>query len=168
MRDKQQQIDHSYRTTYAIHPLILDLGCCGVSATSLGWPQTDAPRLIIARLDDLVLGSGYDLDPGQATVLIVAGRLTHALKPLVRSIYEQLAAASGRKTLERRSAQNTESARVIAYGTCAISGAVFETPRLGQICPVDIIVPGCPPHPDALWQALLHLRCGDEGNQGRG
>ncbi len=167
-RDKPQQLDRGCRTHHTIRPLILDLGCCGVSAVSLGWPRIDAPGSSVPSLDDLVLGSGYDLDPEQATVLIVAGRLTHALAPFVRATYEQLAASSGRKTTARRSARCTQSAWVIAYGTCAISGAVFDTPRLGQICPVDIVVPGCPPHLDALWQALLSVHYGSKGSKDSG
>jgi NADH-quinone oxidoreductase subunit B len=167
-RDKPQQLDRGCRTQHTVRPLILDLGCCGVSAASLGWPRIGAPGSMVPSLDGLVLGSGYDLDPEQATVLIVAGRLTHALAPLVRTIYEQLAASSGRKPTGMRSARCTKSAWVIAYGTCAISGAVFDTPRIGQICPVDIAVPGCPPHPDALWQALLNVRYGSEGSQDSG
>jgi NADH-quinone oxidoreductase subunit B len=163
-----QHLDLRCRTHHAIRPLILDFGCCGVSAANLGWPRTDAPSPSVPTLEHLVLGSSYDLDPERATVLIVAGRLTHALAPLVRTIYEQLAASSGQKTTARRSAKRTLSAWVIAYGTCAISGAVFDTPRLGQICPVDLIVPGCPPHPDALWQALLSIRCGRERSEHSG
>jgi NADH-quinone oxidoreductase subunit B len=167
-RDKPQQLDRGCHTHHPIRPLILDLGCCGVAAASLGWPRIDASGSSIPSLDDLVLGSGYDLGPEQATVLIVAGRLTHALAPLVRATYAQLAASSKQKTKGRRSARCTQSAWVIAYGTCAISGAVFDTPPLGEICPVDITVPGCPPHPDALWQALLSVRYGSEGSQGSG
>jgi NADH-quinone oxidoreductase subunit B len=137
-----------------------------VSAVSLGWPSIDAPGSSALGLDSLVLGADHDLDPKQATVLIVAGRLTRALAPLVRATYEQLATSAGQGTMERGSASCTKSAWVIAYGTCAISGAVFATPRLGQICPVDIVVPGCPPHPDALWQALLNVRYGSMGSKG--
>ena len=96
--DKPQHLDHSFRAHHAIRPLILDFGCCGVSATDLGWPRIDAPNLTIPSLEHLILGSGYDLDPEQATLLIVAGRLTHALVPLVRTIYEQLASSSGTPT----------------------------------------------------------------------
>ena len=163
-----QQLDRSCHTHPTIRPLILDLGCCGVSAASLGWPRTGAPSLSIPGLEDLVLSSGYDLDPEQARVLIVAGRLTRAIAPLVRAMYEQMGASSRRKATGRRSDKDTKSAWVIAYGTCAISGAVFGTPPLRHICPVDIVVPGCPPHPDALRQALLSVRHGGEGSESSG
>jgi NADH-quinone oxidoreductase subunit B len=165
LRDKRVKLlqqDHGRHTHHPIRPLVLDFGCCGVSAAGLGWPRIDAPGSSVPGLGDLFLGSGYDLEPEQATVLIVAGRLTRALAPLVRTTYEQMAASCRRNAAGRHAARYTQSAWVIAYGTCALSGAVFDTPPLEQICPVDIAVPGCPPHLDALWQALLGVFCGSE------
>ena len=116
----------------AIRPLILGLGCCGVSALQIGAPGYGLPGFD---------GSAYDLDPEQTNVLIVAGRVSFMFDPFLRTLYEQLAVPKW----------------VIAYGTCAISGAVFDTLSVDQIIPVDVAIPGCPPHTGALRDALARL-----------
>jgi NADH:ubiquinone oxidoreductase subunit B-like Fe-S oxidoreductase len=116
----------------ATRPLILDLGCCGVSALHIGAAGYDLPGFD---------GAAYDLEPYQANALIVAGRVPGALVPFIHAVYEQLAAPRW----------------VIAYGVCAISGAVLDTQSVAQILPVDLSVPGCPPHTRALWHALSRL-----------
>lgn len=80
-------------------------------------------------------------EPGQANLLIVAGRLSTACRPFLSELYEQLASPKW----------------VIAYGTCATSGAVFDTLAVEQVVPVDIWIAGCPPHPDTLRDALTGL-----------
>ena len=120
------------RIDAGIRPLILDLGCCGTSAWQIG-----APGHGLAGSD----GNGYDLDPEQANVLIVAGRVPPPSVPLLRSMYDRLAAPRW----------------VIAYGVCAISGAVFATSAVAQIIPVDFAIGGCPPHTDTLRRVLAHL-----------
>jgi NADH-quinone oxidoreductase subunit B len=116
----------------AIRPLILDLGCCGASALQIGAPGYGLPGFD---------GRAYDLRPEQANVLIVAGRVSPALEPFLRALHGRLAAPRW----------------LIAYGTCAISGAVFDTLSLEQILPVDVALPGCPPHTDALRDVLARL-----------
>jgi NADH-quinone oxidoreductase subunit B len=120
------------RITAAVRPLILDLGCCGISALQIGAPGYGLPGFE---------GQAYDLEPEQATVLIVAGRVSFASASLVRAIYDRLASPRW----------------VIAYGTCALSGAVFDTIGVEQIAPIDIQVAGCPPHTDVLRELLAHL-----------
>lgn len=120
------------RPSAAIRPLILDLGCCGTAALQLGAPGYDWPGL-----DSLDL----DLDPDQAAVLIVAGRVSSILVPRLKLIYARLIPPKW----------------VIACGTCAISGAVFDTIKTEEVIPVDRCVPGCPPHPLALRDALMRL-----------
>ena len=80
-------------------------------------------------------------DPPQANVLIVAGRIAPQTTPLVQTLYQQLSPPRW----------------VIAYGVCAISGAVFDTLELEQIIPVDYWIPGCPPHTDELHSCLANL-----------
>jgi len=113
-------------------PLILDLGCCGIVALQL------AQDAALCGYE----GSGYDLVPQEANALIVAGRVTHRFAPLVQRLYGQLASPQW----------------VIAVGTCALTGAVFDTLPLTELIPVDISVPGCPPLPDAIRLAVSSLR----------
>jgi NADH-quinone oxidoreductase subunit B len=123
------------QTTYArlwIRPLIVDLGCCGVSALAIG-----APRYDVLGLN----GSAYDLSPEQANVSVVAGRVSPTFAPALRALHSRIAMPRW----------------VIAYGTCAVSGAVFDTLATDQIIPVDILMGGCPPLPDTLSRALAHI-----------
>ena len=109
-------------------PLILDLGCCSLSAVQASvWE----PKLPITSINT----------PHQANLLIVAGRLLTTYCPILDKVYEQLAKPKW----------------VIAYGTCASSGAVFDTLPVEQIIPVDLFVAGCPPHPATLGDALATL-----------
>ena len=109
-----------------IRPLILDLGCCGLSALQANAWQDDLPPVG---------------EPGQANLLIVAGRLSPALSPFLNVLYQQLARPKW----------------VIAYGTCAASGALFDTIPADHVIPVNICIAGCPPHPDTLRDALTTL-----------
>jgi NADH-quinone oxidoreductase subunit B len=115
-----------------VRPLILDLGCCGTSAIHIGAPGYGLPGAD---------GSGYDLGPEQANVLIVAGRLSRELAPTLEALHQEMAAPKW----------------VISYGLCAISGSLFGTLATSEMIPVDLAVPGCPPHPQMLAQALASL-----------
>lgn len=98
------------------------------------------------------LASGYDMarfgaerpsfSPRQADVLIEAGTITLKMVPILERIYEQMAAPKW----------------VIAMGACACSGGVFRTystlQGIDKVIPVDVYIPGCPPRPEALLQAL--------------
>lgn len=110
-----------------LSPCILDLGCCGLTALQLG-----APGHVLA---------GFRPPDGRFNVLIVSGRITPPLVPWLAALYRRLGAPRW----------------VIAFGTCAVSGAVWDTPETRQIIPVDIEIPGCPPSVQALEQALSRL-----------
>ena len=117
------------RIPFWIRPLIVDLGCCGVFAQQVGAPGYGLPGFS---------GENYDLAPDQANVLIVAGRIVPAFAPTLRELYSRLQAPR----------------RVIAFGTCAVSGAVFGTIPTEQLIPVDVAIVDCPPLPEALVAAL--------------
>ncbi len=82
-----------------------------------------------------------ELTPSEANTMIVAGRVTAAFAPVLREFYARLAAPRW----------------VIAVGTCALSGEVFDTVPTARVIPVDVALPGCPPSLDELCAALAGL-----------
>ncbi|HEY2385839.1 MAG TPA: NADH-quinone oxidoreductase subunit NuoB [Candidatus Binatia bacterium] len=103
-----------------------------------------------------VSGSRFDLDrfglslprftPRQADLLMVVGTITHRQAPILLRVYEQMA----------------EPKWVMSFGACTSSGGPYNNYAVVQgidtIIPVDIYVPGCPPHPEAVIDALLKLQ----------
>lgn len=101
-------------------------------------------------------GAHYDMDrfgaavprfsPRQADVLWVVGTITHKNAPILRRIYEQM----------------TEPKWVIAFGVCASSGGFYDNyatvPGIDHIIPVDVYIPGCPPRPEAVMDAIMMLQ----------
>ncbi len=102
---------------------------------------TGTPRFDIARIGmEVFRGS-----PRQADLMIVAGRVSNKMAPIVRQVYDQM----------------PEPRWVLAMGVCASSGGMFNNyaivPGVDHIVPVDIYLPGCPPRPEMLINALLEL-----------
>ena len=91
--------------------------------------------------------------PRQADLLIVSGRVATKMAPVIQQIYQQM----------------PEPKWVIAMGACASSGGIFDNYAIiqgvDQLVPVDVYVPGCPPTPDAVLDAVLKLK--DSIAQGR-
>ncbi len=121
----------------SLWPLTFGLACCAIEMMgSVG-----------ARFDLARFGSeAFRATPRQADVMIIAGRLSKKMAPVLRQIYDQM----------------PEPKWVISMGACASSGGVYNNYAIvqgaDQVVPVDIYVPGCPPSPDALIYAFLKLQ----------
>jgi NADH-quinone oxidoreductase subunit B len=87
----------------------------------------------------------FSASPRQADLMIVAGRVSQKMAPVVRQIYDQMTAPKW----------------VISMGACASSGGMFNNYAIVQgvdhIIPVDIYLPGCPPRPEQLMDAIIKL-----------
>lgn len=128
----------------SLWPLTFGLACCAIEMIS-----TTAARFDLARFGS----EAFRATPRQADVMIIAGRVSKKMAPVMRQIYDQM----------------PEPKWVISMGACASSGGVYNNYAIvqgaDQIVPVDVYVPGCPPSPDALIYAILKLQ--DKIKRGR-
>jgi NADH-quinone oxidoreductase B subunit len=120
----------------SVWPMTFGLACCAIEMMTTGSSHYDLDRLgIIFR------GS-----PRQADVIILAGTVTKKMAPVVRRVYDQMA----------------EPRYVMAMGSCACTGGVFDTYSTVQgadaFLPVDVYIPGCPPRPEALIEGIIKLQ----------
>jgi len=117
-------------------PATFGLACCAIEMMATGGSHYD-----LARLGMEV----FRASPRQADVMIVAGRVSQKMAPVLRQIYDQMA----------------EPKWVISMGACASSGGMFNNYAIVQgvdhVVPVDIYLPGCPPRPEQLMDAILKL-----------
>ncbi|MCB8932252.1 MAG: NADH-quinone oxidoreductase subunit B [Chthonomonadaceae bacterium] len=121
----------------SLWPLTFGLACCAIEMMS-----TAASRFDLARFGS----EAFRATPRQADVMIIAGRLSKKMAPVLRQIYDQM----------------PEPKWVISMGACASSGGVYNNYAIvqgaDQVVPVDVYVPGCPPSPDALIYGILKLQ----------
>lgn len=121
----------------AIWPALFGLACCAIEMMA-----TSASRWDLARFGAEV----YRASPRQSDLMIVAGRLSTKMAPVLRQIYDQM----------------PDPKWVISMGACASTGGVFNNYAIvqgvDQIVPVDIYVPGCPPTPDMLMYGFTLLQ----------
>jgi len=122
--------------TRAMWPLLSGLACCAIEMMSAQASHYDMSRFGM----ELMRAS-----PRQSDLLIVAGRVSRKMAPVIRRLYDQL----------------PDPKWVIAMGDCASSGGVFNNYAVVQgvdeILPVDVYIAGCPPRPEALLDAILVL-----------
>jgi len=111
--------------------------CCGIEYMSTACAHYDLDRF----------GAGLTrFSPRQADMLLVVGTVTHKLAPVLKTVYDQM----------------TEPKWVVAFGTCAVSGGIYNNYAVVQgidrIIPVDIYIPGCPPRPETVLDGLIKLQ----------
>lgn len=111
--------------------------CCGME-----FMQTASPVYDIARFG----AEAPRFSPRQSDVLWVVGTISQRQGPVLKRIYEQMA----------------EPKWVVAFGTCASCGGFYDNyttiPGCDKIIPVDVYIPGCPPRPEAVLDALMLLQ----------
>jgi NADH-quinone oxidoreductase subunit B len=120
----------------SVWPAQFGLACCAIEMMAVGGPRFDVARFGMER---------FSATPRQADLMIVAGRVTNKMAPVLRQIYDQM----------------PEPKWVLSMGVCASSGGMFNNYAIVQgvdhIVPVDIYLPGCPPRPEMLLDAILKL-----------
>ena len=119
-------------------PMTCGLACCAIEMMAAGGGRFDLARF------------GYEVfrpSPRHSDLLIIAGTITKKMAPLLKRIYEEM----------------PEPRYVIAMGNCAVSGGPFAGSYSvvnggDMFLPVDVYLPGCPPRPEALFDACLKLK----------
>src|SRR6266571_3872940 len=120
----------------SLWPATFGLACCAIEMMATAGPRFDIARFGMER---------FSATPRQADLMIVAGRVSQKMAPVLRQIYDQMA----------------EPKWVISMGVCASSGGMFNNYAIVQgvdhIVPVDIYLPGCPPRPEMLLDSIVKL-----------
>ena len=121
---------------YSLMPATFGLACCAIEMMATGGPHYDLARFGMET---------FRASPRQADLMIVAGRVSQKMAPVLRQVYDQM----------------MEPKWVISMGVCASSGGMFNNYALiqgvDQVVPVDVYAPGCPPGPETLLHAINTL-----------
>ena len=133
-----------YMRKSSVWPATFGLACCAIEMMAVGTPDYDIARFGMER---------FSATPRQADLMIVAGRVSQKMAPVVRQVYDQM----------------PEPKWVISMGVCASSGGMFNNYAIVQgvdhIIPVDVYLPGCPPRPEMLLNAILELLAQIQGSK---
>ncbi len=120
----------------SVWPVTFGLACCAIEMMSVGAADFDISRFGMEV---------FRASPRQADLMIVAGRVSQKMAPVLRQVYDQM----------------MEPKWVISMGVCASTGGMFNNYAIvqgvDQIVPVDVYAPGCPPSPETLLHAILTL-----------
>jgi len=120
----------------SVMPATFGLACCAIEMMGAGGAHYDISRFGMET---------FRASPRQADLMIVAGRVSQKMAPVLRQIYDQM----------------PEPKWVLAMGVCASSGGMFNNYAVVQgvdhVVPVDMYLPGCPPRPEMLIDAILKL-----------
>jgi NADH-quinone oxidoreductase subunit B len=120
----------------SLWPATFGLACCAIEMMAAGAGRYDLARFGM---------EAFRASPRQADLMIVAGRVSQKMAPVLRQIYDQMANPKW----------------VLSMGVCASSGGMFNNYAIVQgvdhVVPVDIYLPGCPPRPEMLLDSILKL-----------